>query len=1390
MEALGVDVGSLFLKAVVVDEEGAVRAMDYRQHHGHPAKALREAVKSFGIVDGCQIGLAGAQAPKIAEQIGVDTVDLVRAQVRSVLERHPDAVNIIDIGGSSLSLVKLDSRGVVRGFNSNSLCAAGTGSFLDEQAQRLKIEYKDLPDFPEIENPPAIATRCAVFAKSDLIHRQQQGYGRPDMWAGLCKGMTTTLLQTLFQGRPIREKTVLIGGVAQNPLILKNLRERYGDLVTCFPGAHMAGAEGAAFIARESDIKKSFDWDSLEDKFSKADNAKKHKPLQLEKSTHPDFGVYKFYIDERQNEVRIAKKLDPGELNVSMGIDIGSTSTKMVLIDGDENVVIDIYRKTLGEPIEATRNLFRAIEKIMQDTGADIKVRAAATTGSGRKLVGAVIGADIVVNEITAHVSGALKTAPGVETVFEIGGQDAKYMSLKDGRAHDSNMNYVCAAGTGSFIEEQARKLGFDVRDIGDMVQGLTPPRTSDRCTVFMEQDIFRLLREGHSRETVLAATMYSICQNYLSKVVGTRKVSKNKIAFMGATARNKGLVAAFEKLLDTEIVVSPYCHVMGAYGVSVLAKDALDSDKPSKFLGFDLYNRKIELVEETCKLCHNQCTITHANIEGVEEKPSWGYLCGREPDEKRARSTETYDLFSKRDKMLKTMGRVENLSPDAPEVAIPMSLTNYSFRPFWERFFGKLGYRAKFSKTTTEAVAKKGVSLVAGDFCYPVKISTGHVADMLEDEKNRWVFLPTMIAEKEMPLLPDRKFCPWVESHPAVLKSNLEAAGYDTSRILSPAVDYRLPEKTTVDKMHKVLGGALGKSRADIQAAWRDALKLQEQFNDTCMEEGKKALEEIEANDESAIVILGRPYNTFDTGANLSMPQKIAQYGYRVIPIDFMPFSDDKVPPEYRNVFWAYGQRIIAALDQVRSNERLFPIYMSNFSCGPDSFLLSYAEQIVGTKPILILTLDEHGADTGYITRLEAYLDVIKGKREPAAPNPIFIPETTPEGFKRRKIWIPSMHPYGTPIFASSFKAFGYDAEALPKEDDEDFEIGRANTRGDECLPMSVTLGAMLKKMRGINADPKKHAFFMPTAPGPCRFGQYSLLDRMAFNDNDMKDITILSPSSTNTYMGLENALRRRLWLALLASDVFFKTGCRLRPYEVQKGETDRALAESLEILNAAFSERKGDLMGAVKEGMDIMRRVTTQGPPKPLVGIVGEIFVRCNSFSNEDVVGTIEKLGGEAWLSPISEWILYTATSQKRNVKDQKLGMFAKMEAYLKNRFLHGDEHRFYEIAGELLADRHEPSIEKVMEEGERYIPYEFEGESVLTIGRAIMFAKQGAALVVNCGPFTCMHGSITDAIFQEVSEQADIPIVNMAYDGEGGQNRRLEVFFANRMAAKATA
>jgi len=608
--ALGIDAGSLYLKICMENGNGDAETR-YVPHHGHPVRALRETVSEMMDGSPVRVGLTGSLAEQVGEQLGVEPVDLVRAQVDAVRRAFPEVRNIIDVGGASVTLIRLNSSGEFEGMTRNSLCAAGTGSFLDEQATRLGVDYADLESYPTMEDPPHIATRCAVFAKSDLIHHQQDGRTRQECWTGLCQGMVRTLLSTLLKGRPLIGPTAVIGGVARNPEIMRRLQQIYGDQIRSIPGSHLAGAIGASSLASE-EVPPEFFQNLSESRVRGEGTALSTRPaLELNLTEYPSWEVEESYTDEEDNEVRVTF-LPKGKAPCYMGIDIGSTSTKLLLTDLSGQVLCDVYRKTGGDPIGATRKLFDALLELASRRSIEYDIRGCVTTGSGRKMVGLVIGADDIVNEISCHVKGAMHVDPEIDTIFEIGGQDSKYMRTRNGSIRDAAMNYVCAAGTGSFVEEQARKLGFKIGEVGDKVRGITPPHTSDRCTVFMEQDVNRLLRAGHSREEAMAAVMYSIVQNYFNKVVGNKYYSDRKIFFQGATARNPGLVAAFENLLGVEMVVSPYAHVMGAWGAALLARDMMEEKgEASGFRGLDLSRRSIELRTERCEQCANKCEIS-----------------------------------------------------------------------------------------------------------------------------------------------------------------------------------------------------------------------------------------------------------------------------------------------------------------------------------------------------------------------------------------------------------------------------------------------------------------------------------------------------------------------------------------------------------------------------------------------------------------------------------------------------------------------------------------------------------------------------------------------------------------------------------------------------------
>lgn len=1382
----GVDIGALFLKVVRTDGSGNVVGSHYERHRGQPAAVLERSLAALGLDPDTPIGFTGSSAEPLARSLGVPYRDVTLCQISAIRELVPDACYIMDVGGASATLIQLDGHGRFQGYATNSLCAAGTGSFLDEQAGRLGISYSDARDFTRVAEPPNIATRCAVFAKSDLIHRQQEGYSREEMWSGLCRGMTRTLLATLLSGRPFDGRTVVIGGVALNREVLRWLEQRCPDQLVVPGDPHLVGALGASHHAELPTRTKL----PSTRRGGRGRNLQRFPwRLELLKSKYPNFATEMSFEDHDGNEVRVSRWPRQSVVRAYLGIDIGSTSTKALLIDERGDVIADFYRKTAGDPIGATLLLFRAIAGLAHDRDSTLDIRGVGTTGSGRKIVGSVVGADAIINEISAHVAGAARVDPTIDTIFEVGGQDAKYVHLVDGNIRDANMNYVCAAGTGSFVEEQAIKLGYRVSEAGPRAMGIRPPRATDRCTVFMEQDMTKLIQAGASPQEAFAAVMVSVVKNYLNRVVGSRYRSRSRIFFQGATARNPALVAAFERLLDVEMVVSPYCHVMGAYGVALLTRKmmARPGHPATRFRGLDLNRHSITLSREICELCQNHCAITFANLEGRSERPSWGYMCGREPEDGKKRVNPHGRLLKKRQRLWLETGRGAEVSERAPVIGLPQALSLYSYLPLWRRFFNRLGFRVKLSGPTTQEIRELGGRLSGAEFCFPAKMFLGHAASLVTRDGVDFLFLPQMKSERQTEHVSGSTFCPYVQATPALTCAAFRLNGLDPGLILAPIVDLRRTELQQIEALSEALSGPLGVNRFKILTAWRAAIGAQHQFERKAHELGLAALAEARARGEKVLLLVGRPYNLYDPGLNLGLPEKLADYGRRVIPLDTIPTDLSRLGPRYRNMFWSYGQKIVAALEQAAEDDRLDVVYFSNFNCGPDSFLLSYASEILGAKPYLVLELDEHGSDTGYLTRIEAFLDVLSRPRHERRHRRRAPYRAPCSDLRDRIVWIPNMHPYSTEFVAAALRAEGHDARTLPLETPSSYELGRSVTRGSECLPMSLTIGSLLTMLR--SAKPRtRHAFFMPSAQGPCRFGQYVSLHRQILDREGFTDVEIMSPSHYRGFAGLDEGVRRSLWRGLLVGDILMKAGCRIRPYEVEPGATDRLIATEMQTLSREI-EARGDLERAVRLSIARLSHIPRRDEPRrPLVGVVGEIYVRNNLFANENVLQGVERTGGEAWMAPLAEWILFA--SSVRNVFDNIANRLSPrlFGTFVKWLWMVQWEKKLYAAASPLLEEREEPKLEDVVGAGQKYLSDNVGGEALLTLGRAVKFAHQGAVAVVNVAPFGCMPGTVTTALFRQVSADVGIPIVNLFYDGTGGQSRRLEVYLRNAMQAGA--
>ncbi|MBN2694055.1 hypothetical protein JXR93_05290 [bacterium] len=1363
MKRYGVDIGTTFLTVYSNEKERVVQRV---RHEGKISEWAEEFISQLD--DEEQVFFTGKGGLDFSKHTNIpfaeESAVLSEAIKNISLFKNRDG-KIMDIGASSLTLYQIRD-GKISDISENSLCAAGTGLFLEEQAERLKLSDEESIRETSITTPPLIATRCTVFAKSDLIHHQQEGRTKEEVWSGLCKSLSVSAVNTLFKGEEVQGDVFLIGGVTKNEEVLKWLRNNYPEANWIIDkDSSVFIAKGASFF--EGCSKKHISLvEGINNSF-----LDRMPPLKLLKSVYPEFKTPD--IDRFGNEVRVHKKIEKNQ-KILLGMDIGSTSTKLAAIDSEtKEPLFDLYRKTAGEPIKAASDVFFGVQDIL--LGLDIEISAFGTTGSGRKMVGEIFHADFIVNEITAHGTATGYFYPEVETIFEIGGQDAKYIRLKNGNVADVNMNYVCAAGTGSFVEEQVRKLGFSLFEVGDITENIAPPITSDRCTVFMEQDLRAILKKGFQKEEALSSVLYSVIKNYLNRVVGNRPISKDKIFFQGATARNIGLVAAIENLLDREVIVSPFCHVMGGIGAAIIAGER-NIGKKSKFNIEKSMNIEFVASTEICKLCTNYCRINHIIVNGGE-KLSWGYQCGRESGSTKRKEIPQYQSFENRESLFFDFKKAEKEYKGV--IRVVHSLTDYTYLPLWNHFFDSLGYKTVLSaKNTTKNIKNKASRHSSEDYCFPVKASLGHA--IVANENGEFVFHPHYIAEKKDNKTAISFFCPYVESAPSVIRSVLRRNSIDDTNYITPIVDFRWEDNQIAEVLFDDLKKVLNITKKETIAAYKAARVYWQKKFELIKLDGERELNRLTELDEPFFVFIGRPYNIFDKGINMGIPEIVAKMGYNIIPMDVLALNTEELSDgNYFNVFWSYGQKIVAALKRIKNIKNAYPIYLSNFNCGPDSFILNFAEDEFREKPLLILELDEHDNSGGYQTRIEAFIDVvsqdfkIKNRKqlEKSTLPDIYTFDKSPD-LSTGTLWFPQMHP-GARFFAAAFRGGGYKAEALDLEDISTLQTGKKELRGGECLPMTLTLGSILQKLE--EKKDEKHILFMPTSEGPCRLGQYNLLERIVFHQKDIKNVDILSLSSINSYQGVGEKLRRAMMHAMMTSDIMLKFVTKTRPYEINKGDAEAEYEYSSKLLERAF-EKKESPKDLMKEIAKRFSKIPKRVEKRALVGIVGEIYARCNSFANGDLIKVIEDNGGEAWLAPMHEWILYTANIQSHRAKFHKFSFIESGESLIKNLYLFKTESSYYKEVKSVLHDREEPDIKQVVEEGAKYVPKDFVGEAILTIGRAIMFQKQGASMIVNVSPFGCMHGIITSSIFKEIKEKLNIPIISQFYEGELDINQRV--------------
>lgn len=996
---IGIDAGSVSLNCVVINQNKEILyEHPYMRHMGKVEQTMIDLIHQLFTRWGRQniraVAFTGNHGQKMSALLGGFYEFENISQVIGSLFIRPDTRSIISMGGQDTALFQInqeDGDWELEHFNTNGPCASGTGSFIDQQAQRLATSIYEknvdisqkqmdriLRDFIQLglksEKPANVACRCTVFTKSDMIHLQNKGERLDDIIYGLHLGNARNYMSTIVSNCVLKEPILFIGGLSLNDLQVRAFKGYFPSLIVPDYNTSL-GALGVALHALETNIANHLNIDENTKTLwtQMGSGLPIARKLELKKTAFSE-----------NNQIQ--KKVTNREIPVYLGIDIGSTTTKYALMNENREIIHKNYVHTQGKPIEVTQRLLKAIQ---DDVGKKILIKGTATTGSGRNVVGDFLNADLIIDEITAHARGAVEIDADIDTIFEIGGQDSKYIAIVNTYPLDFDMNKVCAAGTGSFLHELANKYGINiVNEFQEIaLSSQTPVKLAERCTVFMESDLVSYHQKGAQKQDLMAGLCYAIAHNYLNRVVGKRKIGQ-RVMFLGGPSLNKGVVAAFENILDRGLVVPMHREVLGAYGaaISVQEKMSVENKTKTTFRGIkSAIDDRMHFTEKVCradKNCHNQCKLKIYDFDG--RKSVWGGECGRY-DLTRSMGQKKENLFELRETIWQTYmsGLYEELGDQPimevdgrPTVGMQRSLYTIHTGILWAHFFDRLGLRLVLTPPTNNRISDKGIEAVTAETCYPIKVSHGHVKELMG--MTRYLFLPTIIDMPTLRLKDKGFYCPLVQSNTYMVRM---ALGLDKDAVLNPTIHLKYDLSSLAVDLGDQLAKELGEKKRNIKNALHYALERYHCFTDEMQRKGREIMENHDP-EKPLVIVTGRPYNLYDERLNLRLGQNMAKIGIAALPMDFIDVRSVDFT-DFPNMYWGLGDQILRTAKYIKDHPNLFGLHITNFSCGADSFLEHFYKYIMDDTPYLILELDEHSAVAGMMTRIEAFKNVIENSMQ-----------------------------------------------------------------------------------------------------------------------------------------------------------------------------------------------------------------------------------------------------------------------------------------------------------------------------------------------------------------------------------------------------------------------
>ena len=1064
MNGIGLDCGNTTVKLVLLSPTGELLWSKIAAHRGSAIPAARrllgELLQWDSGVCGCPVVLTGSAGERLLEICpGLSNLGDIPAIHRGVILLAPEARSVIEIGSQSARFLTGFGSELPPQFAVNEHCAGGTGSFFEDQMSRLGLRIEDYSNLvAQAESIPRLSGRCAVFAKTDIIHRQQEGIPTPDILLGLCYAMVRNYKAVIVRSLPVERPVALCGGVAQNAGVVQAVKAVFGleeeDLIIPDPSLH-AAAVGAALAAQEAETCSMGELlASLCGQPAAAGRLVRRSPLS------------------QPAGVSLTDPASSGVIPLegcALGIDVGSTSTDLVLMDPDGGLIDFQYLRTAGDPEGAVR---RGLEHLRERFG-ELPLLAVGVTGSGRERIGRLIGADAVRDEITAQARAAVHWVPDADTVFEIGGQDSKYISLQGGQVADFQMNKICAAGTGSFVEEQAARMGIPLEEFGPLaLTAQAPVELGERCTVFIETAIQSALAQGASQAEVAAGLCQSIVRNYLHKVVGSKLVGR-RIVLQGGVAYNPGIVAAFRQEFGDRLTVSPCFSISGAFGVALLALETAEG--PSRFHGF--------------------------TGQG-EESPALS------PEVQRNIA------FYQRGPQLLLEGYDPAPVPRRKTVGVPFALMIHKFFPMANAFFRHLGYNVLLSPPTNEEIIRLSQQTAQAETCYPVKLIHGHMAWLAEQGVD-YIFLPSIHTMKHETSRVEHNYgCVYMQTAPrlAARALRLEERGIT---LLNPVFDLDFGQEAMASAMLG-LGKQLGIPKVRCLPALMSGAQAVRRHTAAVEKQGRDLLASLGPEDK-VLVLITRNYGLSDPVLNMGIPRLLLERGYKVLTLSHLPAHDLDLSADHPNLYWPFGQHILSGAKLVAHHPNLYAVYLTNHGCGPDTTLSYLFRQEMGEKPYLHIEVDEHFSPVGVITRIEAFLQSLESR--PVRP--------LPEGFRltavpshptavvaapdrtRGPLYVPDLPPF-TPYLLDYFRhTRGVEARAMPLGG-HSLALGRAETSSKEYLPFPALLGGILDiALR----ETGPFQGLLPATQGAEADGQYPWAAESVLRRRGLERVTLAAP-------------------------------------------------------------------------------------------------------------------------------------------------------------------------------------------------------------------------------------------------------------------------------------